>query len=396
MTLSAREANRISKINKNFIPFSRPFIEEDDIREVTSVLQNGWLTTGPRARQLERDFMSYKNAAAALALNSCTAALHLALLVSNIKRGDEVITTPMTFCATINTIIHSGATPVLADIDPETMNIDPKEVLKKITPRTKAILPVHFAGRACEMNPLREICSQYQLVMIEDCAHAIESEYRAEKTGVMGDFGCFSFYATKNLTTGEGGVLLAKDQEALSRARKLSQHGMDQNAWKRHSGSRLSHYDIEEPGYKYNMSDVQAALGIRQLEKIEKYSKRRAEIWNHYNEAFRGLAIKTPKDVRKTDRHAHHLYTILIHEKQTGISRDVFLEKMKDFQIGLSIHYLSIPEHSYYQKQFGWRTSDFPHAKQIGERTVSLPLYPGLKDEHVDHIVDRTKKTLDL
>ncbi len=380
--------------NKNFIPFSIPSIGKNEIKEVIHSLKSGWLVNGTKVGKFEKKFASYKGEPNALALSSCTAALHLALLISEIKKGDEVITTPMTFCATVNVIIHVGATPVLADIDPNTMNIDPEEVTKKITPKTKAVIVVHFAGRSCEMDQLQMICDNNKLLLIEDCAHAIESEFQKKKIGTIGDFGCFSFHATKNIVTGEGGMFLAKDQTSLVKARKLSSHGMNSNAWNRYKKTFSHYYDIEEAGYKYNMMDIQAALGIHQMKKLEVHQKQREKIWKFYNEELANLPVEIPAPVKRGDQHARHLYTILIDEKKIGISRNVFLQKMHEFSIGLSVHYLSIPEHSYYQKKFSWQIDQFPHSKRVSQQTVSLPIYPKLKNKQISYIISCIKKLI--
>jgi len=381
-------------MRNEFLVYGSPAIENPEIEEVVAVMQSGWLGTGPKVARFERDFAKYKGIEHTVALNSCTAALHLSILGAGIGAGDEVITTPLTFCATINAIIHAGATPVLADIDPITMNIAPNEVKAKITSRTKAILPVHFAGRPCDMDSLCRIADNYKLKIIEDCAHAIETEYHGRKAGTLGDFGCFSFYVTKNVVTGEGGMVITKSEEDAARIKVLGLHGMSKDAWKRFGDEGYKHYQVVECGYKYNMMDLQAAIGIHQLQRVETYWHRRQEIWHRYNEAFAVLPITLPAPVELNTRHAYHLYTILIDEQRCGISRDGFLEAMTAQNIGIGVHYLSIPEHSYYQKTFGWQPEDYPHAMRIGRQTVSLPLSAKLSDDDVDDVIDATKKIL--
>ena len=260
-----------NKLRKDFLIFGSPIIEEPEINEVMDSLKKGWLGTGPKVEQFENSFAAYKGVNHAVALNSCTAALHLSLLAANLKPGDEVITTPMTFCATINAIIHAGAIPVLADVNPLTMNIDPQQVEEKITKKTKVILPVHFAGRPCEMDAIMDIAKRHNLKVIEDCAHAIETEYKGKKTGTFGDFGCFSFYVTKNIVTGEGGMVISSRDEDSSRIKVLALHGMSKDAWKRFGDEGYKHYSVVECGFKYNMMDIQAAIGIHQLKRIEAY-----------------------------------------------------------------------------------------------------------------------------
>jgi len=359
--------------NKPLI-FGSPAIGNDEIEEVVSVLQSGWLGTGPKVAQFQNNFAAYKGIEHAVALNSCTAALHLSILAAGIGKGDEVITTPLTFCATINAIIHAGATPVLADIDPVTMNISVSEVQNKITNKTKAIIPVHFAGRSCDMNTLCNIAENNKLKIIEDCAHAIETEFHGRKAGTFGDFGCFSFYVTKNVVTGEGGMVITKNEEDAARIKTLGLHGMSKDAWKRFGDEGYKHYQVVECGYKYNMMDLQAAIGIHQLQRVETNWIRRQEIWNRYNEALADLPITLPAPIEPNTRHAYHLYTVLIDEHQCGISRDKFLEAMSSQNIGVGVHYLSIPEHPYYQKNLGWQPADYPHAMTVGRQTVSLPL----------------------
>jgi len=377
-----------------FLVFGAPAIEEAEIKEVVASLESGWLGTGPKVAQFEKDFGEYKGVAHAVAVNSCTAALHLSILAAGLKPGDEVITTPMTFCATVNAIIHAGAIPILADIDPKTMNIDPAQVAGKITSKTKAILPVHFAGRPCNMDALGEIVQEYNLTLIEDCAHAIETEYKGQKAGTFGDFGCFSFYVTKNIVTGEGGMVLCRREEDAARIKMLALHGMSKDAWKRFGDEGYKHYYVLECGFKYNMMDLQGAIGIHQLQRVELYWRRRQEIWQRYNEAFAGLPIGLPAEPEPDTRHAYHLYTILIGETKVAISRDEFLGEMTANNIGVGVHYLSIPEHPYYQQAFGWKPEDYPEAMRIGRQTVSLPLSAKLTDEDVDDVIMAVKSII--
>jgi len=378
----------------NFLVFGAPQIGNAEINEVVECLKSGWLGTGPKVKRFEDQFIKYKNSKYAIAVNSCTAAIHLSLLSLDVGPGDEVITTPMTFCSTVNTIIHAGATPILADVDPVSMNIDPKKIEEKITKKTKCILPVHFGGRSCEMNEIVQIAKKHELYIIEDCAHAIETEYHGKKAGTFGDFGCFSFYVTKNLVTGEGGMVITNHKESANRIKRLALHGMSKDAWGRFSDEGYQHYYVEEAGYKYNMMDIQAAIGIHQLKRIEKNWFRRQEIWNYYNDKFSELPIILPEPPEKNTRHAYHLYTILIDKKIAGFSRDSFFTKMNSEEVGVGVHYLSIPEHPYYKKQFGWKVKDYPNAMKIGRETVSLPLSPNLSDYDVDRVVNTVKKIL--
>ena len=379
---------------ENFLVFGSPAIEEDEIQEVIHSMKSGWLGTGPKVARFEEDFRRYKDAPYAVAVNSGTAALHLSLLAAGLQQGDEVITTPLTFCATINAIIHADATPVLADVNPVTMNIDPVEVERKISPKTKAILPVHFAGRPCDMDALRNIANRHNLKIIEDCAHAIETEYKGRKAGTFGDFGCFSFYVTKNVVTGEGGMVLTKTEEDASRIKMLALHGMNRDAWKRFSDEGYKHYYVIECGFKYNMMDLQAAIGIHQLKRVESNWLQRQKIWNRYNEALEGLPLTTPVDPESSSKHAYHLYTILVDQEKTGISRDEFLEAMTAHNIGVGVHYLSIAEHPYYQKIFGFKPEDHPFSMSIGRQIVSLPLSAKLRNEDIEDVISASYNIL--
>src|SRR5258708_1200406 len=380
----------------NFIVFGAPKIEREEIDEVVRCLESGWIGTGPRVAQFEKEFAAYKEEPYAAAVSSCTAAMHLSVLAAGLGNGDEVITTPMTFCASVNAIIHPGATPVLADIDPLTMNIDPAEVEARITPRTKAILPVHFAGRPCDMDALLGIAQRHGLKIIEDCAHAIETEYRGRKAGTFGDFGCFSFYATKNVTTGEGGMVLTRNEEDLARIKMLALHGMSKDAWKRFSDEGYKHYFVVATGFKYNMMDLQAALGIHQRRRVESNGLRREEIWQQYNEAFADLPVTLPVETEPNTRHAYHLYTVLIDEARAGISRDDFLDEMTANNVGVGVHYVSVPEHPIYQDKFGWQPEDYPNAMRTGRQTVSLPLSAGLTDREVSRVIEVVRNTISV
>ncbi len=381
-------------MSKDFLIFGSPLIEEAEIEEVVATLRSGWLGTGPKVQEFENEFKVYKQSPYAVALNSCTASIHLSILAAGIGPGDEVITTPMTFCSTVNAIIHSGATPVLADCDMETQCIDPHSIRSKITPKTKAILPVHFAGNACDMSAIMDIAGEYQLKIIEDCAHAIETTYQGKPVGTFGDYGCFSFYATKNIVTGEGGMVIVKHKEDNDKIRILALHGMTADAWKRFSDEGFKHYQVVCPGFKCNMMDIQAALGIHQLKRVDRNLQRREKIWQKYNESFAALNITLPSPPAPKIRHAYHLYTILIDKDKVGISRDEFLSAMHRENIGTGVHYLSIPEHPFYQTTFGWKPEDYPNAMKIGRETVSLPLSAKLADSDVDSVILAVKKIL--
>jgi dTDP-4-amino-4,6-dideoxygalactose transaminase len=377
-----------------FLVFGSPQIYHEEIDEVVASMQMGWLGTGPKVKRFEEDFAAYKDIPYSAALNSCTAGLHLSCAALDLKAGDEVITTSMTFCATVNAIIHSGATPIIADIDPYTFNITPEAIEKKITPNTRAILPVHFAGRACQMDDIMDLANQYNLEVIEDCAHAIETEYKGRKAGTFGHFGVFSFYVTKNIVTGEGGMVISPDEEKINRIKMLGLHGMSRHAWQRFSDAGFKHYFVEECGFKYNMMDIQAAIGIHQLGRVEKNWVRRQEIWQRYNKAFANLSIQLPAPVEPNTRHAYHLYTILVDEERTGITRDKFLDAMTELKIGVGVHYLSIAEHPYYQRTFGWKPENYTNAMKVGRQTISLPISPKLTDLDLEDVIEAVYKVL--
>jgi dTDP-4-amino-4,6-dideoxygalactose transaminase len=379
------------RLKENFLVFATPLIEDDEIAEVVATMKSGWLGSGPKVAKFEADFKRYKDANHAVALHSCTAALHLSMLVADISPGDEVITTPLTFCATVNAIIHAGGTPVLADIDPITMNIDPSEIKKRITSKTKAVVPVHFAGRPCDMNSLMNIANEHSLKVIEDCAHAIETEYQGKKAGTIGDFGCFSFYVTKNIVTGEGGMVLARKEEDASRIKILGLHGMSKDAWKRFGDDGYKHYQVVECGFKYNMMDMQAAIGIHQLQRIEKYWDRREQIWARYMRELAELPVGLPATPEVNTKHGYHLFTLQIDQAKCGLSRDEFINAMSEQNIGVGVHYLSIPEHEYYKNRFGWIPEDYPHAMKVGRSTVSIPITAKLTDSDISDVINAVK-----
>ncbi len=374
-------------MRQSFLVFGSPRIEEDEIQEVVDSLRSSWIGTGPKVSKFEGMFREYVGTRYAVAVHSCTAALHLSLIASNIKAGDEVITTPMTFAATANAIVHTGAIPVFADIDRQTLNIDPNQIKSKLTSATKAILPVHFAGRACDMKSIMGIAEAGKAIVINDAAHAIETEYCGKKISHYGAMTAYSFYATKNISTGEGGMVATDDKEIADKIKMYALHGMTKDAWQRFSDTGYKHYEVVFPGFKYNMMDLQAAIGIRQLPKIEAYSRRRREIWEIYNEAFKGLPVMLPSPVEPNTRHAFHLYTLLLKVEELTISRDQFMDLMFREKIGTGVHYTALHLHPYYRDRFGYQKGDFPNTEFVGERTVSIPLSAKLTDEDVEDVV---------
>jgi len=365
-----------AKEQQPFIVFGAPDLREAEIEEVVATLRSGWIGSGPRVQRFEDAFARYKGVenGQVAAINSCSAALHVSMIAAGLGPGDEVVTTAMTFCATVNAIIHTGATPVLADIDPATLNIDPRSLSERLTPRTRAVVPVHFAGRPCDMDAIMAIAGQHGLTVIEDCAHAIEAEWNGRAVGTFGAFGCFSFYVTKNVVTGEGGMVIANPAESIERVKVLALHGMSVDAWRRFGDKGYKHYQVVDAGFKYNMTDLQAAIGIHQLMRVEENWRRRQDAWRFYQQEFADLPVGRPPESTADMRHAHHLYTLRIDERQCGIDRDEFADRMAEARIGVGVHYVSLAQHPFYQQRFLWRAGDWPEAEKFGAETVSLPL----------------------
>jgi len=381
-------------MQNKYITFGAPMIEEPEIEEVVASLRSGWLGTGPKVTEFENLVKGYVGAKYAVALNSCTAGLHLSLIAQGVGHGDEVITTPLTFCATVNAIIHVGAVPIFADINPLTMNIDPQEIEKVITSRTKAIIPVHMAGRPCAMEAIVDIAQRHGLKIIEDGAHALGAEFRGKKIGNISDLTCFSFYVTKNVVTGEGGMITTNNKELADKIKILALHGMSQDAWKRYSDDGYKHYEVVCPGFKYNMMDLQAAIGLHQVKRIDKYAERRRQIWNYYADNLSGLPLVLPSADLTEGKHAMHLYTILIDKKKTGFDRDKFLLMMHHKGVGTGVHFLPVHLHKYYREKFGFKAGDYPNAELIGSQTVSLPLSAKLTDNEVERVVATVKEVI--
>lgn len=355
---------------------------------MVETLRSGWIGTGPRTERFERMFAEYVGAPHAVAVSSGTAALHLSLLAAGIGEGAEVITTAMTFCSTANAIVHAGARPVFADVDPATGNVDPGLVAAAVTERTAAILPVHYAGRPCRMDSLEEIAEAHGLLLIEDGAHAIGGAFGERRVGAIGDATCFSFYVTKNLVTGEGGMVTTGDAELASRIRRLSLHGMTRDAWQRFAVDAFRHYEVTEPGFKNNMTDLQAAIGLHQLAKVDRGLERRREIWAAYDAGLAGLPLELPAPEERDTVHARHLYTVLVDTSPAGKSRDRVLDDLIQHRIGTGVHYRPVHLHPWYRQRFGHADGDFPNAEGIGASTLSLPLSAGLTDGDVEDVVE--------
>ena len=372
-----------------YIPFNRPEIGEEEIAEVVDVLRSGWLTTGERTARFEREFCAYTGARHALALSSGTAAIHLALAALGIGRGDEVITTPLTFCATVNAILHVGATPVLADVD-ENGNLSPRSVAERITPRTRALLPVHLGGMPCRMDALWELARSHNLAVVEDAAHAVGTHYKGEHLGSasssLSDAVAYSFYATKNITTGEGGMVTTNRKELAERMRILALHGISKDAWNRYSESGHWYYEVLEPGFKYNLSDLQSALGIHQLRKLDHFIERRAALAALYTHLLGGVQeLETPRDCGY-GRHAWHLYILCLKSGRLNIGRDEFLDELRRHKIGASVHFIPIPKHRFFAPWVEAEHNQCPRALALYGRMLSLPLYPGLTEDEVRRV----------
>jgi dTDP-4-amino-4,6-dideoxygalactose transaminase len=378
----------MSNPSEEFLPFSRPTIDQATIDEVIACLKSGWITTGPRVKQFEDDIKTYCSAPHALALSSATAGLHLVLAALQLKPGDEVITTPMTFAATLNTIVLTGGKPVLVDVEPGTYNMDVTKIENAVTPRTRAIMPVHFAGLPVDLDPLYGIAKKHNLRVIEDAAHAIGTEYKGKRIGAFGDIQVFSFHPNKNMTTGEGGCVVTRDEKIAGDVALLRFHGMDREAWNRFGKKGNQHYEIVTPGFKYNMMDMQAALGLHQLKQLGGFIRRRAELAQRYQKLLAGWPqCSLPAAPAYSHLHAWHLYTPLINPEAAGMDRDAFMQGMKERNIGTGLHYRAVHLYPYYREHFGFKRGDFPNAETISDRIVSLPLFPLMTDADQDRVI---------
>jgi perosamine synthetase len=377
------------------IPFYRPDVGEEEIAAVVETLRSGWLTVGPRTQRFEHEFAKKIGSAHAVAVSSCTAALHLALDALSLKPGDEVVTSTLTFTATGATIIHAGGTPVLADCDPETLNLDPADVLRKITPRTRAIVPVHFAGHPAAMDEILQIARQHRLTVIEDAAHALPASYRGRRIGTIGDLTAFSFYATKNLTTGEGGMLTTADEALAERLQTRRLHGMSRNAWRRYSTSGTWRYDVSYPGFKYNMTDMAAAMGLVQLRRLPALHRRRHQIAALYTELLADMPQLQLPVSRPEVEHAWHLYVVRMRPEQLRIHRDEVIEELKAAGVATSVHFIPLHLHSYYSERFGYRPEDFPIASAAADTILSLPLFTLMCNDEVRYVAATLQRILD-
>lgn len=372
-----------------FLPFARPCLSEETYSDVDTVLRSGWLTTGPRVAQFEKDLSVYFGGRPVRCVSSATAGLQLALLAIDLQPGDEVITTPLTFVATLNTIVQAGGRPVLVDIDTNTRNIDVKLLERALTSKTRAIMPVHFAGLPVDLDEIYDLAKKHGLRVIEDCAHAIGAEYKGKRIGAFGDIQVMSFHPNKNMTTGEGGAIVTDDKEVLRNIERLRFHGIDREAFNRFSKTGSQHYDVVVPGFKYNMMDIQAAIGLRQLPMLDGFIDRRKAFVEEYRRRLGGIAgISLPEAPLYEHRHAWHLLTVLVPE------RDKFIDMMKEQNIGIGMHYTATHLFTYYKETFGFKNGDFPHAENVGAHICSLPLFPSMTESELDRVVKAVQDVL--
>ncbi len=383
-------AARLPGKRRDFLPLAVPDIGEAEISEVVSTLRSGWLTMGPKTKIFERRFAKYIGVRYAIALNSCTAALHLALLAHDVGPGDEVILPSFTFAATANMVVNVGARPVFADIEPDTFNLDPLDISRKITKRTRAIIPVHLAGHPADLLEIMKIAKRYRFVVIEDAAHAVGSKLNGKRIGTFGNTTCFSFYATKTMTTGEGGMLTTDNAKIADFVEKNRLHGISKDAWKRYTKVGSWRYEVEYSGWKYNMTDIQASLGIHQLKKVNSFIRKRNLLALVYDKELSSIKGITRPVKQNGVKHAYHLYPILIN----AFGRDIFIKRMSKQKIGTSVHFLPLHLQPFYRKRFGYRKGDLPITEEIAQRIVSLPLYPAMSDDDVRRVITAVKRSI--
>lgn len=378
-----------------FLPFSTPTIEDAEINEVVDSLKSGWITTGPKVKRFEEAFAAYVGSPYAIPLSSATAGLHLTLLALKLEAGDEIITTPMTFASTLSIPILCGLKPVLVDIEPGTLNLDVTQLRSRITPRTKAIMPVHFAGQSCDLDPILALAKEFNLTVIEDAAHAAGTAYKGARIGSLDTISIFSFHPNKNLTTGEGGMVCTRDENLAEEISLLKFHGMSREAWKRFAASGTPNYDIVLPGFKYNMMDIQAAIGIHQLPKLDGFIDRRTVIAEFYNREFADVPeLALPTYAPYAQRHAWHLYTPLVRIEQLSIDRDQFMAELKKHNIGSGLHYKAIHHHAWYRENLPQPAGSLPNADYASDRILSLPLFPKMTDDDARDVVTAVKAVI--
>jgi dTDP-4-amino-4,6-dideoxygalactose transaminase len=378
----------ITKSRAVTVPFHKAAVGEAEAQAAAAVIRSGWLTMGPHTVEFEEKFAKYVGAKHALAVCSCTAALHLALEAIGLKSTDEVLVPTVTFTATAEVVAYFGARPVLVDVDPATLNISTADAGRRITTKTKAIIPVHFAGQPCDLNEITDLARRHNLHVIEDAAHALPASYRGRPIGAVSEATCFSFYATKTLTTGEGGMVTTDDDAIADRIRTMRLHGIGRDAWKRYSAEGSWYYEVQAPGYKYNMNDVQAAIGLVQLAKCDEMHAQRTAIAKRYDESFSKLPTLETPTLRTERESAMHLYVLRLNTEQLTISRNDFIRELKEREIGASVHFIPLHFHPYYRDTYGYKPDDLPVAARQFERYLSLPLFPGMTDDQIEHVID--------
>lgn len=390
--VTAMRPRKGNLLRAQFLPFHIPDISENEINAVVDTLRSGWLTTGPKVKQLESDFAKFVGCRHAVAVNSGTAALHLALDAIGTRGGDEILVPTMTFAATAEVVLYFKAKPVLVDCQQDTLNIDPYQIEKAITAKTKAIIPVHFGGQPCEMDKILEVARQYRIKVIEDAAHALPAAYHKKIVGTISDITCFSFYATKTITTGEGGMSTTESDEFAERMRIMSLHGISKDAWKRYTAEGSWYYEILYPGYKYNLTDIAAAIGIEQLKKCNQFGEARKKIAAMYTDGFTHLPELRIPSYQPGIQHAWHLYVIQLELERLRINRSEFIEALRQENIGTSVHFIPLHLHPYYRNTFGYRRQDFPVASTVFDRTISLPIYPKMTEVDVQAVITAVQK----
>jgi dTDP-4-amino-4,6-dideoxygalactose transaminase len=382
-------------LRNNFLPFALPDIDDTELQQIKEALDSGWITTGPKTHQFEAEFAASVGAKHAIGVNSCTAAMHLALEAIGLQRGDEVITTPYTFAATAEVIRYFDARPVFVEIDERCLNMRADLLEAAVTDRTKAIMPIHVGGLPADIDAIHEVAGRHGLPVIEDAAHAFPTKYKGRMIGSLSEFTCFSFYATKTLTTGEGGMICTESDAFAERCRIMALHGISKDAWKRYTAEGSWYYEIIAPGYKYNMTDIAAAMGIAQLHKAERMWRRRQEIATQFNLAFGGLPqLQIPYD-RADCQHAWHLYILRLNLEQLRIGRAEFIEELKHRNIGVSVHFIPLHIHPYYRETYGYRLEDFPTACREYQREISLPIYSKMNAADVRDVIEAVTQIAD-
>ena len=381
-------------VRKKFLPFHSPWLGREEEKEVIDTLRSGWLTTGPKTKQFEKNFSAYVRAKYSVGVNSCTAGLHLGLNTYGVGEGDEVITTPMTFAATVNVIVHQRAKPVFVDVNRETMLIDEDQIESKITPRTKAILPVHFSGQPVEIDKIVAIASRHNLKIVWDCAHAIETEYKGKRMGEFPGICAFSFYANKNITTGEGGMVTCNEEQTAHKLGILALHGLSKAAWKRFSKEGYKHYEVLYPGFKYNMFDIQASLGLHQLKKIDRFWKKRKQIVDTYNKAFSKIEEVSLIKEKTAIKNACYLYILVFKTEMLRVDRDQIMTALQEENIGVGVHYRAVHLQPFYRQTYGFKPGDFPNAEYLSDRVVSLPLFPKLTKDDTQDVIRAVQKVI--